>query len=335
MQASARARLLPLLLFLAGGLVFCFVMWIATRLPGVPYNVRELFIEERGWLSIWLFYLFLVSVPLAAAVVSLWVSADLRRWLWTPLIYVGSGMVTWWLLSNAVTLESLWDILGTPILKWPGNAELAFRFLVLYMGILAPMVLAAGITVLVSTKRLTDLAGTMLLLPLAVTVMLVVIGYLLMVPYAATDNVRELFAVYESLPSIDLGTHVPLFYVKELYRDYDGLSAVIAIYPIVFLFSLSAAVTARGFVGASRWVILGGLMFLVSAVSIWLVIPRVLTQGAIVFVFGPNRDTVLAQWDYFLRYLGGVMGMTAILVFGDWFIYHYHRRFPVALGSAP
>jgi VanZ family protein len=168
--------------------------WLALRTPAVPYNVRELFLKGPAIATT----LGFAVVLLAALAPPVW----LARWLsgggWGrtaayPALLVAHALLVWAGLRAIVPLEAIHDIVGTPVLRWPGEWEVAGRFLALFAGV---STLLGGGAILARAlcgveargapgSALRWLAGGLPLL--AVSHFVVVIG-------AATDNLIELMA---------------------------------------------------------------------------------------------------------------------------------------------
>lgn len=159
---------------------------VASQLPQLPYNVRELVASEHRWLSA-LLLAFSVYWCLAPPV---WALPWLRvAGFWKfPLFTLLHGTVAWLLLYFAVPMEALEDIVGSPVLHWPWQWELLGRFVALFS---VPSLLLSA-AALFATARRSDRPAqiawgitALLLLPLA---------HWIVVTQAATDNLTELMA---------------------------------------------------------------------------------------------------------------------------------------------
>jgi glycopeptide antibiotics resistance protein len=181
---------LPVLLGTLAG-----VLWAASRLSFVPYNVRELIDAGHPLLS-----------ALLLAVALLWVfgfpaygvarCAGCRRALaCLGAAFVLHGVIAWLLLRLAVPLESLHDIVGSPVLDWPWEWELIGRFLALF---LLWSTAAFGAALLVLRRKLPALRAPLIVwfatLPFALG-----ISYYFVVVQADTDNLTELLANHASV----------------------------------------------------------------------------------------------------------------------------------------
>lgn len=159
----------------------------------MPYNVRELFAKEYPIISVlgltvliyWCFAYPLFSLMNIVKADRLEVSFHVR-------FLAIHALIAWILVRAIVPLESIHDVLGSPILSIPVELELAFRFLGLF-GVYSLIILAATHTALfwvVSTRELIRL----FVLGFFWILLLLPFGYWIVVIKAATDNLTELMA---------------------------------------------------------------------------------------------------------------------------------------------
>ena len=91
--------------------------WL-VRQPGVPYNVRELFLGDGNPIAIAVFTLALLWIG-AGSWLAVRIAAGTRRpWLTLPALLIASGVVSLLLLLASVTEESIMDIAGSTHLHW-------------------------------------------------------------------------------------------------------------------------------------------------------------------------------------------------------------------------
>ena len=83
------------------------------RLPGLPYNVTELFLDDAHPLALTFFALALLWVGAGAMLVAHASTSSRRSYLALPVALVFVSIVSKLLVSRAVTYESLDDILGS------------------------------------------------------------------------------------------------------------------------------------------------------------------------------------------------------------------------------
>lgn len=171
-------------------LLLAAILWGASHLSFVPYNVREL-IDTRDPL---------VSALLLAATL-LWVfgfpaaavghcAARRRGVRCCGAAFVLHGVVAWLLLRVAVPLESVHDILGSPVLDWPWEWELIGRFLALFLLWSAA---AFGAAMLVLRRHAPALRAPLIMWGAALPFVLGT-SYYFVVVQADTDNLTELLA---------------------------------------------------------------------------------------------------------------------------------------------
>lgn len=164
-------------------------LWLVSQLPMVPYNVRELFDTRFPIVSFALFAGFLLWTLAVPA----WLGSKVVDWRSTHLVValpvlLAHAIVAWILLRLSVPLESMHDIVGSPVLGWPWEWELLGRFIALYltiiMGVLAGLL--AGLSVY--GKHTSQAIATWLIL----AVLLLPLLHWIIVTQAATDNLTEL-----------------------------------------------------------------------------------------------------------------------------------------------
>ena len=161
------------------------LFWGAALSPFVPYNVRELFRPDAVWLSAPLlalacYWLAVWPVWLARRQVS-----GRARWAQLPLGLLAYGGVSFLLLRAAVPAESLFDLVGSPVLSWPGSLEPGLRWVALAAVPGALLYLAAQSVRRWRGRHLGALHFWAALPALA-------LAYWGVVAQAATDNLTEL-----------------------------------------------------------------------------------------------------------------------------------------------
>ncbi|MFN4341489.1 MAG: VanZ family protein [Azonexus sp.] len=170
---------------------------ILTKLPGVPYNIKELIAPGTG--GVWsvvglsLTLLWLINGHFLAIRYS---GTPFRVFCILPLWLLVHALVTWILLRLSVPMESIHDIVGSPVLDWVWEFELIGRYVALHSAIALPMLGALILTTRLSrggaSGRLT--VWFILMLLLAGPLHAVIVGH------AATDNLTELMREHGSFP---------------------------------------------------------------------------------------------------------------------------------------
>lgn len=202
-------------------LALALLLWRAARLPGVPYNVVELL---PGGLD-GLLTAIGVSVALALLLAApLWLHQRLqaarRRSAWLAGAVLASAMFTGLLLITVVPDESLWDVVGSPVLGWPGELEEWGRYAALHAALtLAALGAVWGVRWL-ATAQSHGMLTRWLLLTLAAAVPL----HLMVVSWAATDNLTELMRDGGG----PLASALLFIGVAGLFATGSGLAALLA-----------------------------------------------------------------------------------------------------------
>lgn len=108
--------------FLLGALFSVF-----SKLPGVPYNLRELMWHGGNPLNWLMFGLWLCWIGIGSGIMIRVVRRGPLHTLWMPLLAAGISIASFLFLSLAVTPESIHDILGSPVWtqeRWYGSHAL-------------------------------------------------------------------------------------------------------------------------------------------------------------------------------------------------------------------
>ena len=177
---------------LAIGIGICVaIVWLITRSPLVPYNVRELMYEGHPFRSLVLLTTLLYwAIGFPILIVQWLARGELYLLSFPPLVLL-HGLIAWMLLWSAVPSESIHDIVGSPVLAWPGKWELLGRFLALFS--LWSVAATAG-AVIAAWRCLPGVNGAKsALLGWAIGACLFVpTSYYVVVTAASTDNLVEL-----------------------------------------------------------------------------------------------------------------------------------------------
>jgi VanZ family protein len=276
------------------------IVFLVTRFPGVPYNVKELLAPGvAGVLS---------ALALAAV---LYFSANLpflvcgsrptSHLTLLPLGLLAHGIAAWTLLRLAVPLESLYDIIGAPILSWPWEWEMIGRFLALDAAIMMQVIGAAWAVQLLLSPSLLPRFLYWLVLAMMLSWPL----HAVVVTGAATDNLVELMR--------GEGSYVT--------------SAILAA-GLFFFFAGGSALSASAAVGRyrARLIVVVFVAPLLATISFWLgqngyIIKYDRTFSAAQFLLSADRahyarGTALAV-RYGIAVLAGMAG-SALLQFSYW-----------------
>jgi len=108
--------------WLVAGIVLTLVLATAIHvlvgLPGVPYNVGELFRGDVPFLAEVVFALALLWIGVGPALTARRLTAARHAWVELPLLTIGVSLVSLLLFAASVTEESLMDVVGSNNLNW-------------------------------------------------------------------------------------------------------------------------------------------------------------------------------------------------------------------------
>ncbi len=174
------------------------LIWGTSHAPFVPYNVRELLRQE---MMAWLSALLLALACYWLAVWPVWLArrriSGLARLVQLPLGLLAYGGMAFLLLRGAVTDESLYDLVGSPVLHWPGQWEIGLRWVALAAIPGALLYLAVQT---VRRWRGRQMGGLHFWAALPV----LALAYWAVISQAATDNLVELIAAPQQLAFVAL-----------------------------------------------------------------------------------------------------------------------------------
>lgn len=318
---SAGAGLRGVLALLGITVALTAAIWWAVRQPGVPYNVRELFLMDAHPLPIAVFVIALLWLG-GGCWVSIRVATDARRgWMLLPLLSIGTALVSLALLSMSVTEESISDIAGSNNLHWwvvnrdiwgswwawvftnhlgtefVSPIERVVRFAAHYVPPAAFMTVAVlaleGTRSGMERKHL----GLAVLMYVPLLWLCKGIGF----DWSSTDNLNELIA-----PDVA-----------------GGLGGGVYLYLLVGLFAVNFAMLS---VTRGRRIIISALVTLVAIPLSWYLLNSGLSSGVhkygkvfsgVQFLLGPDRTELLPETELFLRWLlvYGSMLVTAVTGF--------------------
>lgn len=165
------------------------MMGMLFRMPSVPYSLRALGGPGlSGAVS-------MLGLSLAAygSVNGVFLLFPLRRRRWLlafPACLVVQGLLVWCLLRVSAPTKSLDDIVGSPVLGWPWEWESLCRYVALHMSLML-QVLGAALCVraILKPATLVDFIYWAI-----ITAVLAWPLHLVVVDWAATDNLTELMA---------------------------------------------------------------------------------------------------------------------------------------------
>jgi VanZ family protein len=325
-ETASAGRLLPWLQLAALVGLLMVAMVTVLRLPGIPYNVQELFRGDGHWAALLMFALALLWTGAGAV----WLAARLRAARWPGLALPGWTLLTCWislaLLWAAVSTESIEDISGSSNLFWfVTNKDIwgaAWRELFLWLD--AP----GAIGFVEHTVRYSALYA-----PLPVLTALVLLAHDGRWPPERTGRLRVL--------GLLLGAALLLWLCKSIafsWSSTDNLNELLAragpwglrsgglwLYLLILLLCANGAAAARAETGLAR---LGALVFSLALVPLgWSLLNLGLDQqvekygqvfSATQFLLGANRAEHLSRELLFLRWGVVQLGAVAVISLGAW-----------------
>jgi hypothetical protein len=299
---------------------------LVLHLPGIPYNVAELFLNNGSVVAVGFFAMGLLWIGAGAMMVAIALTSTRRPYVILPIALAAVSLVSKMLISRAVTYESLDDILGTnnifdlvtrqgiwgdwwrtEFLKLGTDSidfiERRVRYCALYS---IPLVTIAMALVPRATRtfrreRIDSAAWTLTAL---VALIWVWISGAIVLAWAATDNLTELIAAPGAL-------RVPA------WLFLFGIFVIIAAY-VRMLRSVGKS--------APRWMSALAIS-VVCVVATWLLLnaglePHVQKYSAVFsgvqFLLGPDRQHGLPAAMLFARWAVVYAGSVIVIALGAW-----------------
>ncbi|HEY9099867.1 MAG TPA: VanZ family protein [Thiobacillus sp.] len=166
---------------------FAALIWLAVHMPWMPYNVRELLRPDAIWLSAFL----LAGMGYWLAVWPVWLArrhvSGIHRLWQLPAGLLVYGLFSFLLVRMAVPDESVYDLVGSPVLDWPRQWELGVRWLAL-LAVPGTLLYLAAQTVRQWRGRQLGVWAFLAAIPV------LMLAYWGVVAQAGTDNLTELMA---------------------------------------------------------------------------------------------------------------------------------------------
>jgi VanZ family protein len=176
-------------LFVAGLVLgIALLLLAATHFSAVPYNIRELVAEDYPLLSAFSFAIAVVWIFGFPAWAVNYLATGKRQSATLPVYLLMHAIVAWILLRIAVPLESIHDIVGSPILSWPWEWEMLGRFVALFA--LWSVVLFGA--VLIVLRSWLPKSSILVWMWAITSIIVLPVSYVIVIQQAATDNLTEL-----------------------------------------------------------------------------------------------------------------------------------------------
>ena len=317
----------PAITLAVAGVAIAIGLRAILRLPGIPYNVRELFLDHGSALALTVFAIALIWVGSGSMFLAHWLARSRRPAIVLPVGAVALSMVSRTLLKYSVTFESLDDILGTSNLFarvtneniWGDVWRRAFlvanvpdlvtfferrvRFIALY-SLLAVTLALAMVPIARASRCRAAMNWRQFSLLVASATAWLWLSQTVAFTWAATDNLTELIA-----------TNGPF--------DLRGGPFL---YLIVMLVATNAALLIRAAESGVWW--LGTVAFSIVAVPVgWLLLGAGLAEqidkyGVVFsgtqFLLGPDRRHALSEIVLFIRWAFVQSAAVTMIVIGAW-----------------
>jgi len=299
---------------------------LVLRLPGVPYNVEELFLDNASASALVIFSLALLWVGCGAMMLAHWLAQSRYPYFVLPLGAFILAMVSRTLLKYSVTYESLNDILGSSTLfqkitvdkiwgefwsqavsaiNLPSLVEFferRVRYTALYSLLAVTLTLVLVPIVVAREHRKANLFSMLALAASAVICLW--LSKLVVIDGANTDNLVELIAD----------------------RSLFGLNGEVFLYAIAVLMAAHVALLLCARDSRLGWI--GALVGSVVAVPAgWWLLNAGLEQqvhkygqvfSGAQFLLGPDRRHALSEHVLLLRWAAVQTGSVGVMFIGAW-----------------
>ena len=291
-------------------------------LPGIPYNVKELFYNKGHFIALFVFVLSLLWFGIASG----WLAKRLAHKqipvLAIPLYTIIAAIISYYLMSNAVSYESMSDIVGSSNLYkqiveqqiWGHWAKLLFESLAMddlassleqgfrYVALISPLLMLFMLAIQLVDRSLR-VSLSQFIINTLLTIPWIILCKAIVFDWAVTDNLTELIAA--STPY--------------------GISGTVFLYLILLLAGLNAAILAHPISRRPLSIPLRILVTLFAIPAGWLLLNQGLESviikhdtvfSAIQFLLGPDRKQLLSNGALFFRWSLVYSGFIAILSTG-------------------
>lgn len=263
-------------------LLFIFALiTIITKNSITPYNIRELIPSgTEGVISVLGLGLAIYWFANGHFVFIQWSNG--ARMLLLPLWVLTHGIISWILIRGSIPLESIHDIVGSPVLDWPWEWEILGRFLCLH-GAISLQTIGACLLALIASKR--EKIETFIIW-IFWCALLSWPAHVIVIENAATDNLTELMRDSGTFPSSTilslgfLGLFIAGSFLSHAFAVRNNLKSSF----VVALLSSIASISCF-WLGSEEILIKYGKTF-----SAWQ------------FLFSTDRDNYLTGANLFFRF---------------------------------
>jgi hypothetical protein len=321
-----QSLLLAAVLTLAAVVAIVLAASLVLRMPGIPYNVRELFLDQASLSALVFFALTLLWLGAGAMLLAYIVRYRGQAYLLVPLALIGASLVSKMLLSRSVTYESIDDIIGSNNLfalvtheqvwgpAWThlfqalgadvvDFVERRVRYTALYsialLGITLSLAPAARSPHAPPPMRALD--KFLLMVCIAAWLWL---ARSIVITWAATDNLTELLA----------------------RRPVFGISGEWFLFAIPALIGVTVLLLIRATAQPTWWPVAIGSTIAALPVG-WALLklglePHVEKYGdtfsGAQFLLGPDRKNILSESALFARWVAVQLGGVSVTFIGAW-----------------
>lgn len=298
------------------------LIWAMLRIPGIPYNVREMFLGDGSLLFVMVFAIALLWVGAGAALLRSKISNSRLPILSFPLWAFFASLVCLLLLSASVTQESIEDIAGSNNLYWfvvnkniwgdlwreiflilgqnlVGFVERPVRFAALY----GPLFIFLGMMLIFADLRRGNILTTRRAFGLFISVLpWLWLAKAIAFDWSSTDNLNELIA-------------------RDGPMEWGGGGYLYALLGLC----CSAAVLCARVLPRPQTLVLAGVVCVASVPLGWLLLnlglePQIQKYGNLFsgaqFLLGPDRLHLISEGELFVRWAIVQTGFVTIVAMG-------------------
>jgi len=300
-------------------------IYIILRFPGMPYNIRELFLGDGSLIHIAVFSMAILWIGISGALIGSQIAKSKVPYLSMPALVALSGIISLLLLYGSVTSESISDIVGSSNVYWfvmnkniwgdfgvkvftcldsPKAISLVER-VVRYLALYSPVILCLIISNATFVKSRSDRWFMALVRYIIYALPWFFLCKVIAFDFSSTDNLNELIA-----------------------RDGAfGIGGGGFLYLLLILISLNGTLLAW----ASRtegiyWTLLSLVCTFLAIPEGWFLLKNGLvtdivkygtTYSGVDFLLGPDRENLLSKSELFFRWSLVQTGIVMVLAYGQ------------------
>jgi hypothetical protein len=292
--------------------------WIALHSPLVPYNIRELLSGEYPLLSLLLMSCFLYwALGFPVWIAKYLLNLGSRAWFYPGFIML-HAFVAWGFVSNGVPPESIYDMLGSPILGWPWEWELLGRFVALF-GVFSMQLIGACVIAAILCEQNKKNKVTAMLYWFGTAIVLLPLMHWIVFTEAATDNLTELIS------------------------EGGGVVPSLCLMAFLFILSLAGSLIAGQLVKSSWSLRLTSVLWLVLSFPLaYLAISHGMektvfkygqTFSALQFLLSADRTHLAGQEELLIRYVIFHLAVVSLIIFAQYpfWVLNAKRKTPPVL----